>query len=97
MTAAQFIVLALSGMLLGLRFRIPTLLLASAGCLLAVATKGLAGGDGLWHSALAVALSLTTLQGGYLVGISVISSTHKPRVDSESRRTGAGAIHRPAQ
>jgi hypothetical protein len=96
MAIAQFIVLALSGMFLGLRFRIPMLLVTSALCLLATAAESVARGDGFWHSAMAVALTLTALQCGYLVGITSVLSVAKPRTRSGSEGAGITAIQRPA-
>jgi hypothetical protein len=96
MAIAQFIVLALSGMFLGLRFRIPMLLVTNALCLLATAAESVARGDGFWHSAMAVALSLAALQCGYLVGTTLVFSTAKPQTGSAGEGAGIAAIHHPA-
>jgi hypothetical protein len=96
MAMAQFIVLALSGIFLGLRFRIPVLLVTSALCLLATAAESVARGDGFWHSAMAVGLSLAALQCGYLVGTTLVFSVGKPQTGSAGEGAGITAIHHPA-
>jgi hypothetical protein len=92
MALAQLIVLAISGMLLGLRFRIPMLLVASVACLLFVGGDSFARGEGFLYSLMAIVFSLSSLQGGYLVGVMLVSPTLKPQTTSSR----LAATHRAA-
>jgi hypothetical protein len=89
------IIATITGVLLGLRFRVPVLALASLLCFAWITAASIVSGADLRTAGAAVTLGLTGLQSGYLVGILLVFA--KPRLRAAPGRAAIAAMQRLAR
>ena len=90
-------ILALIGLLLGLRFSSFVLVPASSLCVASALAYGVAHGSGFWATTSAIVLSQVSTQLGYFVGSAILSFAAKNSVNTADRNTGIVAMPRLAR
>jgi hypothetical protein len=90
-------ILALIGILLGLRFSSFVLVPASSFCVVFAFAYGVAHGSGFWTTVSAIILSQTSIQLGYFVGSALQCFATKNRVHSADRTAVTTAMPRTAR
>ena len=90
-------ILALIGLLLGLRFSSFVLVPASTLCIASALAYGVAHGSGFWSTISAIVLSQISIQLGYIVGNAILSLTTKNRASPADGSMGVVAMSRLAR